>query len=422
MATESMQTGELPPVSTDDTGGLPRPPRFKRLRLSLKLMAMAAVAYYAIFFAIPGVRKALHELQSVNPWFLVAGVGLELSALYSYTLLTKGALGESAESISDWRLFRIQMSTKALSSIVPGGSAAGSALGYRLMTLSGVPGPDAGFALATAGLGSAVMLNLLFWLSLVISIPVRGVNPGYVTAALLGVVLLVIAGALVYGLTGGKGGAEKVVRWVARRLKLNEDRAAAGVRQIALRMDDLASDRPLLARVAGWAAMNWILDAAALWVFLRAFGPGVDVDAVFIAFGLANVAAVIPIAPGGLGVIDTVLPVTLIGFGMSRAHAGLGVLSYRTAQYFFPIVLGAVLYASLRVGPWSIVRRERLRRLRDLAAESGTETSLDFGARFPRPPRPVARPEQHAEAMVNDAAAGFPAEGDGNDDVSRFSG
>ena len=64
------------------------------------------------------------------------------------------------------RVFRIQMSTKALSSIVPGGSAAGSALGYRLLTLSGVSGPDAGFALATAGLGSAVVLNLIFWIAL----------------------------------------------------------------------------------------------------------------------------------------------------------------------------------------------------------------------------------------------------------------
>ena len=70
-----------------------------------------------------------------------------------------------SQNISRLRLFRIQMSTKALSSIVPGGSAAGSALGYRLMTLSGVNGPDAGFALATAGLGSAVVLNLIFWIA-----------------------------------------------------------------------------------------------------------------------------------------------------------------------------------------------------------------------------------------------------------------
>ena len=38
-------------------------------------------------------------------------------------------------------MFRIQMSTKALANIVPGGSAAGSALGYRLLTLSGIQRP-----------------------------------------------------------------------------------------------------------------------------------------------------------------------------------------------------------------------------------------------------------------------------------------
>ena len=74
-------------------------------------------------------------------------------------------------------MFRIQISTKALSNVVPGGSAAGSALGYRLLTLSGVDGPDAGFALATAGLGSAVVLNLIFWIALLVSIPLYGVNP-----------------------------------------------------------------------------------------------------------------------------------------------------------------------------------------------------------------------------------------------------
>ena len=62
---------------------------------------------------------------------------------------------------------------------MPGGSAAGSALGYRLMTLSGVRRPDAGFALATAGLGSAVVLNLILWVGLIVSIPIRGVNPLY---------------------------------------------------------------------------------------------------------------------------------------------------------------------------------------------------------------------------------------------------
>ena len=53
----------------------------------------------------------------------------------------------------------------------------------------------------------------------------------------------------------------------------------------------------------------------------------------------------------------------------SLRTATLGVASYRFAQFFFPIILGGLMYASLRVGPWRIERRERLIRLRDLAEE-----------------------------------------------------
>jgi putative heme transporter len=334
-----------------------------------------------------------------------------MSALFAYTLLTRAALGEEGHKISRARLFRIQMSTKALSSIVPGGSAAGSAMGYRLMTLSGVNGPDAGFALATAGLGSAVVLNLLFWIGLMVSIPIRGVNPGYATAAIAGIVLMLIASGIVFGLMEGQGRAERIVRWVARHLRLSEDRTAAGVRHIGLRLEDLAGDRRLLGRVLGWAAANWILDAASLWVFLRAFGASTDVDALIVAFGLVNVLAVIPITPGGLGIIDGGLPIALVGFGLATSTAVLGSATYRLAQFFFPIVLGGILYGSLRVGPWSIKRRERLRRLRDIAADpSNNERALDFSVRFAKRREPGGAPQRDRPGSSPRPAAG-PATG-----------
>jgi hypothetical protein len=158
------------------------------------------------------------------------------------------------------------------------------------------------------------------------------------------------------------------------------------VRQVGGRLEDLAADRQLLVRVAGWAAANWLLDMVSLWVFLRAFGPGVSPEAIVISFGLANVFAVIPITPGGLGIIEGILIPTLVGFGLNRSDATLGVLSYRFAQYWFPILLGGFMYATLRVGPWSIKRRERLERLRELARETdiNRESALDFAARFGR--------------------------------------
>ncbi len=242
------------------------------------------------------------------------------------------------------------MSTKALGNIVPGGSAASSALGYRLLTLSGISGPDAGFALATAGLGSAVVLNLLFWIALLISIPLRGVDPLYVTFALAGLGIMLVVALLVLGLQHGQGRAETFLRWLGRKLHFDPDTAAAALRQIGERLEELIADRKLLRWVLLWATLNWLLDAASLAVFLAAFGGTLEIDGLVVAFGLANIAAVLPITPGGLGIVEGIYIPTLVGFGMSRRAATLGVASYRLAQYWFPILLGGVLYATLRVG------------------------------------------------------------------------
>ncbi|CAB4873050.1 unannotated protein [freshwater metagenome] len=377
----------------------------KQVRSAVKLVAFAAVIYFFVLPLIPGFRNAATELRKVNPFLLVLGLGLELAALLSYSMLTRAALGESGSLVSTLRMYRIQMSTRALSSVVPGGTAAGSALGYRLMTLSGIPGPDAGFALGTAGLGSAVVLNLLFWLALIVSIPLRGVNPGYASAAIAGVLIMGLAVALVFGLIEGQARAERILRWIARRVRLNENRIGEAVRHIGHRLEELAADRALLARVAGWAAANWLLDAASLWVFLRAYGQSVSIDGLIIAFGIANIAAVIPITPGGLGVIEALLISALVGFGIPRATATLGVASYRLSQFFFPILLGGLLYLSLRIGPWSMGRRTALKPLREVASEmvTASESPLDFDERFaPRRPKGDVTRELERQAQLFD--------------------
>jgi uncharacterized protein (TIRG00374 family) len=293
------------------------------------------------------------------------------------------------------RMFRIQLSTKALTNVVPGGNAAGSALGYRLLTLSGIRGPDAGFALATAGIGSAVVLNLVFWLGLIVSVPRRGVNPLYGSAALMGIIVIGIAAFLVIGIMEGQGRSERVIRWFARKLRLDDDKFARALQQIGERLEELISDRQLLKRVVAFALCNWLIDAASLWVFLRAFGGSLEIDALIVSFGLANLLAAIPITPGGLGYVDLAYFTTLVGFGLTDDTARLGVATYRFAQFFFPIFLGAMAYLSLRVGPWKIEKRDRLVRLRELArAESTTgESSIDFALRFGRRVVATGQPE-----------------------------
>jgi uncharacterized protein (TIRG00374 family) len=373
------ESGELPPILRDASQPTERKP-FKPVRFGIKTGLFLVVFYFFILPLIPGFRRAASELLDVQPLLLVAGIGLQVSSWWAYAFLTRAALGDAESQISPMRMFRIGMSSKALTYIVPAGNAAGSALGYRLLTLSGVRGADAGFAMATAGIGSAVVLNVMLWMALLISIPLRGANGLYVVAALAGIVVMMVAVGIVLGLIHGQARAERIVRAIAAKFRWNGDKATAAVRQVGNRVEDLIDDKRLMRRVIAFAALSWLLDASSLWVFLRAFGGSLDPDALFVAFGLANVIGVIPITPGGLGIVEWVYIPTLVGFGMNRAVATLGVGVYRISQFFLPIVIGGLCYLSLRIGPWKIERRERLVRLRTLAhdSEDGGESQLEF--------------------------------------------
>jgi hypothetical protein len=358
--------------------------RFGRLSRTFQIVLGGFVVYFFVLPLIPGFRSAVNKLHTIDPYLLMAGLGFQGLALFAYSLLTRAALGEEGNKISALRLYRVQLSTKALGNIVPGGSAASSALGFRLITMCGVPGPDAAFALATAGIGSAVVLNLILWFGLIVSIPTRGVNAGYGTAAVVGVILMAFAAFLIFGLVEGQGRSERMVRGIARRLRFDEQHAAEVLSHLGARIEDLATDRKLLWRVVGWATANWALDAVSLWVFLRAFGGHIGIDGLIIAFGIANVFSVIPITPGGLGLVEGIYIPMLVGFGLTKPTATVGVLSYRVAQYWMPIMVGWICYLSLRVGPWSVDRKHRLEPLPRLATAQTQRglTTVDWVEKF----------------------------------------
>jgi hypothetical protein len=85
-------------------------------------------------------------------------------------------------------------------------------------------------------------------------------------------------------------------------------------------------------------------------VFLRAFGPAEGLQDMLVGYGLAGVLALVPVSPGGLGIVEGTLVSLLVGFGTSHAQAVLGVITWRLAEFWLPIPLAALTYLSLRTG------------------------------------------------------------------------
>jgi uncharacterized protein (TIRG00374 family) len=370
----------------------------KILKRAISVLALAAILEYVVVPQLPGIQSSLENIGSANLWFILAAILLEAGSLLAYAALTRSVLpNETVPSL--WTTFRIDLPTFAISHIVPGGGAAGSGLGFRLLTAQGVEGSDTGFALATQGIGSAVVLNAILWVALVISIPVSGYNPLYLTAAIAGAVILGAAVGCVLLLTRGEARAARFMRWVARKVPfLNEDRMHRLAHRLSSRLRAMGREPGRLSRAFLWAAANWLLDAAALWACIAAFGHHTKVVGLLVSYSLAQVLAAIPITPGGLGVVEATLSATLVGFGVPNGIAVLGVITWRLFEFWLPIPFGGLAYLSLNVGARQPARDD----LRDAAMKGAEEReglrswaerhAIDVKERVPGGPRPATPP------------------------------
>jgi uncharacterized protein (TIRG00374 family) len=346
------------------------------LRHGFTLLILALVVEYLVIPQVVTAQKSLHAIEHVNVALLLLAFVFEVAAQLAYAKLSLVVLPPGALSFS--KVLRINMCANAASHILPGGTAGGTGLGYRLMTTEGVAGTDVAFAAATQGIGSAVVLNALLWLALIISIPIEVITGNshhesakvYIEIAAVGTVLLSLAAGLTYAFTRGQAWARRTLRAAARHMPYVTEEAMEGlVTRVNVRLRTLGSDRPLLLRAIFWAAMNWLFDAACLWVCLVAFHHLLDPIVLIVAYGVGNVLAAIPLTPGGLGPVEAATAFVLRGFGVPAAIALLAVLAWRLYNFWMPIPVGAGCYVSLRVQRGASVR-ERRRALGAMADEA----------------------------------------------------
>ncbi len=344
-------------------------------RRIVKLLTFALVIHVFVIPQIGGARRALSVLGSVDPILLVVAVGLEAASFLAYARLTQQLLPEDERPSMPITLGAVMAST-GVNHVVPGGAATTAAVNYRLLGGAGVPSSSLGFALTTQAVGSAVVLNVILWVALLISIPGSGFHPIYATAAAVGAILIGGFGLGVVGMRRhGERFADRVSAVIGRLPRIDPAVVRSTLVNASVQLDLLLEDRRRLRLVVQLAAANWLLDAAALWVSLAAFGHRPGIDGLLVAYGLANVMAAIPISPGGLGVVEAILIPTLVAFGTPRAEASIGVVVYRLVNFWLPIPIGALSYVAVERATSGEVRRGLRAEINELVEEHDHSSS-----------------------------------------------
>jgi len=364
MRTDPAEAGEKPGDEDADAGRKQRgrwhslqrrarswlPFIIKPLRRGVLIFVLLLIIEYLVVPELVGASKDLYLLARVSAFWLAAGVILECLSLFCYGLLTQALLPPGAHNPGLSVLFRIDLAAAAVAHVIPAGTLGSAGLGYKLFTDAGIKGRDAAVMMTAKGLGSTVVLNVLLWLSLVISIPLAGFHPIYVTVAIIGAVIIAAVAALAFGFIRGASRASRILHMIGDRIPgLSGDRLEQALLEAANSLRALGRNRHTLVMSLTWASLNWILDAASLWCFVAAFGKFVNPVELFAAYGIANVAGALPLTPAGLGVVDSLAPLLLVSFGVTRSVATLGVLGWRLVNFWLPIPAGAIAYVTLKV-------------------------------------------------------------------------
>jgi len=317
----------------------------------VKRALAVAAAGAAIYLALPklmAVLAAWPRLSTLNlAWFTVC-----LAAeLVSFTC--NFALQRLALRTKDWfPVVTAGLAGNAVTNTLPGGDAAGAAVQFSMLTTAGFDTDTAVGGLTAFSLlevGGLLALPILALPAVLAGVPV---SRGLVHTALLGIaafVLYAIFGVIVLHTDWPLAALGRVAQSLWNRLTRGR-RPVTGLDQ------RLLAERDTVRAVLG---KNWRqavvltagrlgFDYGCLLAALRATGASPQPSVVLLAYAAAGIIALLPVTPGGLGIVEASLSGLLILAGVRASYAVLATLAYRIASYWLPLLAGPPAYLLFR--------------------------------------------------------------------------
>ena len=307
-------------------------------------LVITGVALYVVFPSLSRVIGAWPQLSTLSPSWLAGAVVAEVAAftcnfgLQRLVLRTRGWFAVVAAGLVG----------NAVTAVLPGGDAAGAGVQFTMLARTGI-NADA----AAGGLTAASLLGIGGILALpVFALPaIAGgavVRPGLLHAALLGLagfVLFVVGGIVVLATDQPLVIVGRVLQWLWNKSWGRHKKTVGLDRRLLSQRNQIRSVlgkdwRRAVLFVGGRLGFDYLC----LLCALRATGSKPNPSLVLLAYAAAQIIALVPITPGGLGIVEASLSGLLVLAGVSGGKAVVATLAYRLASYWLPLLAGVFAY------------------------------------------------------------------------------
>jgi uncharacterized protein (TIRG00374 family) len=302
-------------------------------------IGLGALALWAVTDQRGELSGASHYLAHLRWQWILAAAVLELGSYVAFALVQRRLLGAGGVDMSLGRLTAVTLASTAMANSMPAGPLVSLVYAFRQYRRRGADGALAGWTLGALFVCASVTLALVAAAGVAVAgaegagLDLLGVTAGVLVAALALGVLFVQRGLIVWLLSGTVRISKRLLRWPGGDVEQHIER-------IVVRLTTVSLSGTELAAVVGWGAANWVLDCGCLALSFVALGVGVPWKGLLLAYGAGQLAANLPITPGGLGVVEGSLTVALVAFGGAESSTVAVVLLYRIMSFWIELPVG----------------------------------------------------------------------------------
>ena len=307
-------------------------------------IAVGGLVLYGLLPKMVDLWAQVPRLRSIG-WVALAFVALlQFTSWWCSAELDRVALPRMSRFVA----LTSSLAANAISRVVPGaGGALGVGVSYRMWTDSGQEVAPAASAMAATTVMSLATLFALPVVTLVFAL-IGAPTPH-------SLVLVAAGGAIAFAVLFGLGAAllfnDWFLRWNARLAEsvarhLHRSLTAAGIEDERDRLREVLGrrwPRALAASIGVWA-----FDYLSLVAVLVALHTKPQPGLVLLAFTSAKILGMLPITPGGLGIVEAGLTGMLSLAGIPGAEALLATLAYRIVSYWLSLPAGLVGWWAFR--------------------------------------------------------------------------
>jgi len=325
--------------------------RNRRVWTVVRLVVVAALIAVAAN-VVAGRRTELEGATSVLAglrWeWLVLAFSIELTSVVAFAEVERRMLAAGGLRVGLWPLTGIALAGNSIQNSLPGGVAWASVFAYRQFRVRGADDVLAAWTMVAVEILSGASLALLA------GVGVAMAGDTAVELDLVGTIVVVAAvGVAVVAVVRRRGGHVPITvgSWAVRATQKVAHRPRGDAHEITgrawQRLITVTPSRRDWLIGLGWSAVNWLADCACLAIAFLAVGAAVPWQGLLLAYGAAQLAANLPITPGGLGVVEGSLAIALVAYGNSGATTVAAVLLYRVVSFWAMLPLGWTAWAVL---------------------------------------------------------------------------